>query len=708
MLRGRVDERNIRVPAAPAATPAPIDSERAVSPPVGGRQAVRPAALADLAKAPAASASADAAGSLSRRAALPAAPDDPGVVLNKALDSIAAWKAPVAAEQAPQGKVRSPEDEAQFAGPIMAAAWTGLNALATLKMQGRTTDSYADRTEVLLLVVLAKASSVVLDVRDNQLRAQWSQLRVVQADTAETESGPAEDPEPDFDVDQLPRWLVDLKQVRDAQDEIMTRFKSSRASKAVRAGLPPIMPEITLEQSRCRTAMQTVHAIIISDRAGWLLVQAEWKALPDVVTRVSELRQACYHRRPEVAVASSVLEAEADESWMRRRPGAQSADRPTLQELHQHHEVLQDYGRQLDLVGRDMCLDAAAMIEMNDADGLWQCMMDIAHSIAGYQEGLEALCRAAGSVRPARVEPPPQPAAERPSAEPARPSGSARRTHGKPGKQSGAIAAAPAIRPAPVDKRTDTQKTADTLLKQYRIDRNTVSQCDGDLIRVAQSLGRDTRTLQRELADPRRDGAITADYLRSAVRDWLGDVEKIGLLRDAVAALPEKDVRVGQLAGRIKALERIGRQLDTMEADLLKGDVCPRAPHLRRLLNAKENQIRFVSQPARLPAETRNDRLGTLFEMRIGLKPLSDGRRVAPWVVHIHTREPTTADALSTMPSGNFAAVHLKTDWEKNLGPRWEAVMRALGYPEAKVHRGPIGGELLGQLFARVKLPAPG
>ncbi len=331
MLRGRVDERNIRVPAAPAATPAPIDSERAVSPPVGGRQAVRPAALADLAKAPAASASADAAGGLSRRAALPAAPDDPGVVLNKALDSIAAWKAPVAAEQAPQGKVRSPEDEAQFAGPIMAAAWTGLNALATLKMQGRTTDSYADQTEVLLLVVLAKASSVVLDVRDNQLRAQWSQLRAVQADTAETESGPAEDPEPDFDVEQLPRWLVDLKQVRDAQDEIMTRFKSSRASKAVRAGLPPIMPEITLEQSRCRTAMQTVHAIIISDRAGWLLMLAEGKALPDVVTRV----RACSHyRRPstmsaKLMKAMNITSSFSKREKMRRKPFRRRNNRST-------------------------------------------------------------------------------------------------------------------------------------------------------------------------------------------------------------------------------------------------------------------------------------------------------------------------------------------------------------------------------------------
>ncbi|WP_247572552.1 type III secretion system effector XopP [Ralstonia solanacearum] len=702
MLRGRVDERNIRAPAAPAATPAPIDSERAVHPPVGGRQTVRPAALADLARAPVASASTGAAGSLSRRAALPGAPDDPGVVLNKALERIDEWKASLAAEQDPQGTVRSPEEEVQSASPVVAAAWTSLNALATLKMQGRTTDSYADQTEVLLLAVLAKASSVVLHARDNQLRAQWSQLRAVQADTVETESGPAEGLESAFE--QLPRWLDDLKQVRDALDEIMKRFKSSNSSKEVRAGLQVIMPAITVDQSYCRTAMQAAHGIIISDRASRLLMLAEWKGLPDVVARVRELRQACYHRRPEVVVASSVLEAEADESWMRRRPGAQSADRPTLQELLKHHEVLEDYGRQLDLVGRDMCLSAAAMIEMNDADGLWQCMMDIAHAIAGYQEGLEALCRAAGSVRPARVELPPLPAAEPPPAEPARPSGSARRTRGK---QSGAIAAAvPATRPASVDKRTDTQKTADTLLKQYRVDRKTVSQFDGDLIRIAQSLGRDTRTLQRELADPRRDAAKTADYLRSAVRDWLGDTEKIGLLRDAVAALSQKDVRVVQLTGRIKALEQIERRLDTMEADLLKGDVCPRAPHLKRLLNAKENQIRFVSRPARLPAETRNDRLGTLFEMRIGHRPLSNGRKVAPWVVHIHTREPTTADALSTMSSSDFAAVHLKTDWEKNLGASWEAVMRALGYPEAKVHRGPIGTELLGQLFARVKLPA--
>ncbi|MGA4110477.1 type III secretion system effector XopP [Ralstonia nicotianae] len=710
VLKGRIDERNIRAPAPSAAPPTPIDPDRAVSPPVGGHQAVRPAALADLAKAPAASVSTDTAGSFSRRAALPAVPADPGDVLNKALKRIDVWKQLVVAEQDPRGRAWSPEEEVQYASPVMKAVWTGLDALSALKMQGRATDSDANQKEVMLLTVLTKASDVVLDVRDRMLRAEWAQLRAVQADTAETESGPAEEEDPGPDFEQLPRWLDDLRQVRDALDEVMKRFKSSESPAAVRAGLQPIMPAVTVQQSFCRTAMQTAHGIIISDRVGWLLMLAEWKGLPGVVARVGELRQALRHRREEVAAASSALEAEADDSWKRRRPGVQSADRPTLQALLKHHEVLQDYGRQLDQVGHDMCLDAATMIEMNDADGLWQCMMDIAHSIAGYQEGLEALCRAAGNVRPARVEPPPLRVAEPPPpAEPAQPSGSSQRKHGKPGKQPGAIAGAvPAPRPVSVDKRTDTQKTADGLLRRYPVDRKTLAQFDGDLVRIAQSLGRDTRTLQRELADPRRDAAITADYLRAVVQDWLGDVGKRGLLREAVAALSSQDVRVGQLTGRIKALERIERRLDTMEADLLKRDACPRAPHLKRLLNAKENPIRSVGQPARLPAERPNDRLGTLFEMRIALKPLSNGQQVAPWVVHIHTREPVTADMLGTMPSGDFAAVHLKTDWEKNLGPRWEAVMRALGYPEAKVHRGPIGMELLGQLFARVKLPASG
>ncbi len=707
MMRGRVDVRNNRA-SAPAATPASVDPERAASPPAGGHQATRPATLANLAKAPATSASADAASSLSRRVALPVAPDDPGVVLNKALKRIGVWKGLLIAGREPGARAWSPEETVQYAGPVMESARTGLSALAALKMQGRTTDSYADETESMLLAALAKASSDVLNVRDDMVKERWGQQFVAQvevAETAEIASDPAEDPEPDFRL--LPGWLGDLEQIRDVLDDIARRFKSDETSGVVRAQLRKIMPAVSTGQSICRTAMQMVQGTIISGSAVRLSVLATQKGLPDVVERLRALQQACHHRREEVAAASSALEAEADESWMRRRGSAQAADRPTLQALIGHHDVLQEYGARLDQVGLDLCLDAAAMIEMHDADGLWQYMMGIAHAISGYREGLQALCRAAGRVRPPRAEPPPLQAAEPlAAAGSAEPSGNARHKGDKPVKRPGVtFVAAPALLPAPVDKRTDTQKTADALLKRYPVDRGTVSQFGGDLIRIAQWLGHDTRTLQSDLKDPRRDGAKTADYLRSAAQDWFGDAGRIGLLHDARAALPSKDARVGQLTGRIKAWERIERRLDTLEADLLKRDACPRAPHLDRLLNAKENQIRFVGQPVRLPAETRNDRQGTLFEMRVELKPFSDGRQAAPWVVHIHTREPTTADALSTKPFSDFTAVHLKTEREKNLGPRWEAVMRALGYADAKVHRGPIGTALLGKLFARAKPP---
>lgn len=710
VLKGRIDERSIRAPAPPAAPPAPIDPDRAVSPPAAGHQAVRPAALADLAKAPVVSASADAASSLSRRTALPTGPADPGVVLDKALKHINVWRGLLVAGEEPQARPWSPEKALDYAAPIMTSALAGLDALAALKMQGGALDCDADQTEGTLLYVLLTASHTVLDVRDDMIKQQWDQLRAMSAETAETAEtalGPAEDCVADFK--QLQSWGRELVPVRDALDEIVRRFKSSGTSEATRALLRPIMPAVTGDQSICRTAMQMVHGIVILDSSAWLLMLAEHKGLPDVAERVRELQLASHHRREEVAAASSALEAEAAESWMRKQDAPRPMDPLTRQALFDHHEVLQEYGARLDQVGLNLCLDAAAMIEMHDADGLWQCMMDIAHAISGYREGLQALCRAAGRVQPAPAGRPLPQAAEPPlPAVAAEPSGGLRRKPekaGKPSKRPGAASAAvPSLRPAPVDTRTDAQKQADTLLKRYAVDRKIVSQFDGDLVRIAQSLGKDTRTLERELTDPKNDAAKSADYLRSVVKDWLGDAERIDFLNRALKALPSGDTaRVGQLTSRIKALERIVRQVDAMEADLLKSDACPRAPHLDRLLTAKDSQIRSVSQPVRLPAATRNDRYGTLFEMRIELKRLSDGQRVEPWVVHIHTHEPTTAEALCTKPPEAFVAVHLKTFWEKNLGRKWEEVMRALGYADARVHRGPIGATLLGELFARVK-----
>ncbi|MHA6903739.1 hypothetical protein ACEQ38_00400 [Ralstonia syzygii subsp. celebesensis] len=227
MMRGRVDERNIRASAPPDVQPAPVGPDRAASPPAGGHQAVRSAALANLAKAPTAGPSADGASSLSRRTALPA-PDDPGVALNKALKRIDIWRGLLTAGREPGAREWSPEEVVQYAGPVMKSARTGLDALAALKMQLRTTDSYADETENMLLSALAMASNDVLNVRDDMVKERWEQRHAVQAEVAETASGPAEDPEPDFG--QLPGWLGDLKQVRAALDEIARRFKSAETS----------------------------------------------------------------------------------------------------------------------------------------------------------------------------------------------------------------------------------------------------------------------------------------------------------------------------------------------------------------------------------------------------------------------------------------------------------------------------------------------
>ncbi|MFC0126764.1 hypothetical protein [Ralstonia solanacearum] len=139
---------------------------------------------------------------------------------------------------------------------------------------------------------------------------------------------------------------------------------------------------------------------------------------------------------------------------------------------------------------------------------------------------------------------------------------------------------------------------------------------------------------------------------------------------------------------------------------MLKRDMHPRSNHLIRLLEA--GQIRCVEAPGRLPPEEGNDKVGTLLEIGIQFKPLSNRRRAAPWFVPVHTDKPVTAQALPTMAFTEFTAVHLKTAKEKKRGAHWEAAMRALGYTDAKVHRAAIGPELLSTLFGLAQKTAGG
>ncbi|MFD2424588.1 hypothetical protein ACFSUI_11325 [Ralstonia solanacearum] len=123
---------------------------------------------------------------------------------------------------------------------------------------------------------------------------------------------------------------------------------------------------------------------------------------------------------------------------------------------------------------------------------------------------------------------------------------------------------------------------------------------------------------------------------------------------------------------------------------MLKRDMHPRSNHLIRLLEA--GQIRCVEAPGRLPPEEGNDKVGTLLEIGIQFKPLSNRRRAAPWFVPVHTDKPVTAQALPTMAFTEFTAVHLKTAKEKKRGrtgrrrcARWATPMpRCTGPPSAR------------------------
>ncbi|NMI16000.1 outer protein P, partial [Xanthomonas citri] len=252
-------------------------------------------------------------------------------------------------------------------------------------------------------------------------------------------------------------------------------------------------------------------------------------------------------------------------------------------------------------------------------------------------------------------------------------------------------AAAPAARRV-IDERSAAQKQADEILKGTRLESLPVAELGGDFIALAKRLGKDTTDVERLIGDSRHDAATAFDFARTCMQGWFGSSERLLQLKSKLRA---GDGRIEQLDTRLRLLQRIEDAFERREADALKTDPQPRAPHLERLLAM--NGVARVTAPIRLGSE--GDR-GRLFEVRIEHAPQSNGDIPAPWFVHVHTEKPVTPAKLRALHYKDLAAVHLKTAREVNLGARWEEMMRALGNTEAKVHRATIGSKLLGQLWA--------
>ena len=739
MAGGPVNEHIIRqVIEQIASTPASTAGTSATGRPLSASHRLeRLAELEELARAPVPRVCADSSSGISRRAALPARIATPQTLadlakeFNESMRPLNVWMSLLRAEQEREKTLgwehrlwKNPDKMVQSALRMLKINQKALQTLATLKQRGWTpADADTDTREGTLSQLLATTAETGVVARQAMLQDIYKQSQAHLAErsaaaAAEATSAPANDPtdsveEPRQTVrkspsdetascawtqlqqepDKVRGWLGEIEQFRAALDDVSRRFKDPTTSIEVRKMLEAGQPVVIYNQRRCCTARQILLGIIAAASATRFQKLTEQMGLPGLTARADELLETWNYRKEEVADALAALGSLG-------APQAEPPDAQALQALAVHHAVIEEYAERLDLVGLNLCMDAAARIEMDDNSGLWQSMLDVAHALSDYMESLRELRKAAGGVATrlgagseARTSTSSQsPAAPTPS--PATSSGRSKPRHRKHGKRPTGPSL-PTQAPVSQDLRTQIQKKADALLKSCRVDHETAARFGGDIVAIAHKLGEDTRAVERELNAPQFDAVKTADFVRASARRWFGEM---GPLRSVKASLLTDDDRIGPLTDRLEALKLIEQHMEDLEADGLKRDAHPRSNHLSRLLPGRE--VQQVGAPVRLASVGDHDHMGTLFEMQIQPRALTKGQRAAPWYVHLHTQKLVTAQALAKMAFRDFTAVHLKTEREKNLGARWEAVMRALGYTDAKVHRAAIGPELLKKLFA--------
>lgn len=583
----------------------------------------------------------------------------------------------------------------KFTDNAITSAKQGLDAFAYLNARGGLIKKKAWELESQLLTLLGRAATVGYTACDELVEEKWK--RDMRAPSALTHRymPKVQVITPEAIARQQPEewrgYLQKIDKYRATMEEFVNSAKASGTDKKTRDHLQPILPVLKTNLGCCHQSTQAIRSLLIEIYMLQLERQvdsAETSGMHEFKPRMDELREAQRYLGDAVHEAAEVLNHAIWNHCISLAIGAEV----TPQVLERHMAVMEDYAEHHGRIGSRLCLDVAAFIEDDKDEGTWRTMLDLAQALTEYRQCLLDLCRAAsGGGRPAL----PQPATaleEQPAPSAPEPARKSRKSRGK--RATAGPSAMPASPAAPGDTRTLAQRQADTLLKSVALEPAMVNALGADFIQIAKRLGKDTGNVEKMLRDADQDAASGFDFVRASVRGWFGSSEQ---LRQAKARLPADDPRIGPLNERLQVLELIEQRVRTREVDALKCDTQPRSVHLARLLAM--NEIAQVDDPIRLPSEADSGDRGTLFEVRIEHKPLSDGQRPAPWFVHLHTAAPVPANALASLNYKAFAAVHLKTAKEKNLGKRWETLMRALGNTDAKVHRATIGSDVLSPLL---------
>ncbi|UKE49399.1 outer protein P [Xanthomonas translucens] len=574
------------------------------------------------------------------------------------------------------------------------SARQGLQALAELKLQERMPLPEVEYYESRLVLNLGQAAALNKGSCENMIDEKMEkELGYVHTGRCAMVALPSEA----ILLQQPESWLALRAYLLDAiaaLEEVCRRIKSPMTDQAPPESLKAQLPIIKATIGGCHEQMQTVRGMLVEIHSKKLLEQASHCGLPQVLDRLRELEEVDSYMHAEVGEALLGL----INVHLERLSATEHSLTP--EELAMYKGLVIEYAEIRGRAGMQLCVDAAALIEEGNhsRDHLWPTMLELAKALTDQRQAFLDLCQFAVQDRQligAAKAPAEQASASVTPRLAITTSGESAKSR-KVRKETPAASSSTAV-PARLanDDRSAAQKQSDEVLRGTPLEPSLVVELGGDFIKIAKRLGKDTTNVERLIGDARHDAATAFDFARTSMQSWFGSRERLLQLR---SKLPRRDQRIAQLDTRLRLLQTIEHDFDRREADALKTDPQPRAPHLERLLAM--NELARVTAPNRLPSEGDRGNRGKLFEVLIEHTPQSNGNLPASWFVHLHTEKPVTAAALRSLPYKDFTAVHLKTAREVNLGSRWEEVMRALGHTDAKVHRATIGSKLLGQLWA--------
>jgi hypothetical protein len=616
------------------------------------------------------------------------------------------------------------------------SAGSGLEGLEGLK--GKIADDRYEEIKGVFHVRRAQSAEYGVDTSSDQV-AQWSWQGAQRAQGSSSDGG-EELIETQEELAAMDRALNELQGFR----EVVTKHGGILHEFVRRCEQPETHENMLVQLAVVRAGAATARKALLAiagkevtvnvDRLVMLCLRSGGAQYFHLMQRVMELLDAISNRRSDTEQAIKALER-GDEL----NPGQRS----------EYQALAAAYADQLNAVGELFCLDAASMLEMSDNSGIWQYSLEMAHSISAYQACLREVCEPHHGDTPSTALPEASPerstslSANTPAwpisaGAPARSnkaaSGKARKSHGR-GKQLPKQAAA---RPSPVAASASHAKTshaqAETAVSAQRVEipadipveipaqspasephdglqgmiERTLRRCPidldvakslgGDVVAIARSIKKNTGSIEA-LNGPRDDPMDVADFVRSSAKNWFGDIARLHATSDKARKSPAVDKATIELLGsRLQALEIIHQGMDIREGDALKRHKFPKGKHVSRLLQLGE--IESVRPPAQLPSDK-----DTLYEIRIQPKPLSSGERAAPVFLHLHSDKYVSGKEVLKLPLRAFTAAHLKTDEQKNLGPKYDAMSRALRkYDEnihksdEKIHRGYVTSALLDQL----------